>query len=166
MSYRRLAPAFVAAAASAALTVALAAQYWGGLLPCALCLYQRYPYGVALALGLAGLLLQRRPKHLAGVLAFAAAAFFVTAAIAAFHVGVEHNWWSAAACGGALAPGASFEEFKAAILAAPTVRCDEVPWSLFGLSMAGYNFLYAAAAGLASLWAAVLIARSRGRWRR
>jgi disulfide bond formation protein DsbB len=27
------------------------------------------------------------------------------------------------------------------LLAQPVVRCDEVAWSLFGLSMAGYNFL-------------------------
>jgi len=40
------------------------------------------------------------------------------------------------------------------------VRCDEVPWSLFGISMAGYNALVSLGLGIASLIAARQLART------
>lgn len=151
-------PALVALAAASPLAVAYAAQYWGGLDPCPLCLYQRYPYFVALALGLVGIVAPRAARL--PVLALAGLAFLASGGIAAFHVGVEEGWWQGtAACGGIDAGSA--EEFKAQVLAAPLVRCDEVPWSLFGISMAGYNFLYAGAAGAAALGAAGMASRRR-----
>ena len=67
------------------------------------------------------------------------------AALAGYHVGVEQKWWEGpASCSAAVAAGTSFEDLKAQLLAAPIVRCDEVPWSLFGISMAGYNVLLSA----------------------
>src|SRR3990172_10916502 len=65
----RLAPPLIVAAGALALGTAFAAQYLGGLQPCILCLYQRYPYGVAIVLGLAGLTLAGRPGALRLVLA-------------------------------------------------------------------------------------------------
>ena len=151
----RLAPPLIVAAGALALGTAFAAQYLGGLRPCILCLYQRYPYGVAIVLGLAGLALAGRPGALRLVLALAGLAFLASAAIAAFHVGVEQHWWQGTdACAGAVVPGLTVEELKAQLLAAPIVRCDEVPWSLFGVSIAGWNLLYASLAGIAALWAA------------
>ncbi len=159
---RFLAPALALGAAVAALGGALVSQYVFGLEPCVLCIYQRYPYVAVIVLALLALLLARRPGPAPAVLmALIGAAFLTTAAIGAFHVGVEQKWWTGtSACGSGLDAGASFEEFKAQILAGPTVRCDEVPWSLFGVSMAGYNFLYAGFAGLAALWAAGRLAGS------
>lgn len=156
----RQALALVAAAAGLPLAVAYAAQYWGGLAPCDLCLYQRYPYFAALALAILGVALIRRRAAVRLMVALAGGAFLVSGAVAAFHVGVEEGWWQGtAACGGIDAGSA--EEFKAQVLAAPLVRCDEVPWSLFGISMAGYNFIYAGAAGLAALGAAGVASRRR-----
>jgi len=48
----------------------------------------------------------------------------------------------------------SAADFEAAILAAPIVRCDDIAWSLFGISMAGYNILYSGALGAFALWQA------------
>ncbi len=69
-------------------------------------------------------------------------AFLVGAGLAAFHVGVEQHWWAGTAeCGANFGPAGSVEELRRRLLAQAVVRCDEVAWSLFGISMAGYNFL-------------------------
>jgi disulfide bond formation protein DsbB len=146
-------PALVVIASLASLAVALASQHWGGLQPCVLCIYQRYPYGVAAALGIVGLIVAGRPGLLRTVLLLAALAFFVDAGIAAFHVGVEQHWWAGTSeCGSVLDLNASPEDLKNQLLNQPVARCDEPAWELFGISMAGYNFLYAALCGVAALW--------------
>jgi disulfide bond formation protein DsbB len=152
----RRVPFFVLAASLASLAVALASQYWGGLQPCILCIYQRYPYGAAAALGIVGMLVAGRPGWLRVVLLLAALAFFVDAGIAAYHVGVEQHWWQGTAeCGSTLDLNLSPEDLTKQLLNQPVVRCEEVPWSLFGISMAGYNFLYAVGLGIVTLWFAL-----------
>jgi len=151
----RRAPLLVLVAGLASLAIAFTSQYWGGLVPCPLCIYQRYPYGVAAVLGLIGLAVAPRSGWLRIVLVVAAVVFFVDAGIAAFHVGVEQHWWQGLAeCTSSLPTGVSAEELKQQLLATPVTPCDKVQWSLFGISMAGYNFIYAAGCGLLTLWAA------------
>src|SRR5262245_5474863 len=151
----RRAPLLVMFAGLASLAIAFASQYWGGLVPCTLCIYQRYPYGIATVLGLIGLALAPRPGALRIVLILAGLVFFVDAAIAAFHVGVEQHWWQGLPeCTSTLPTGLSVEDLKKQLLATPVTPCDKVQWSLFGISMAGYNFVYATACGLLTLWAA------------
>jgi len=133
---------------AATLGGALASQYWGGLQPCILCLYQRYPWAIVIALAAFAAAL---PGHALArpALALAALACVAGAAIAFFHVGVEQQWWRGTAeCGGTIESGLSIEELREAILKAPVVRCDEVAWSLFGISMAGYNFLLSLATAM------------------
>lgn len=152
----RTAAALIVAIGVFALGAAFAFQYLGGLAPCILCIWQRYPYAVAIALGALAFLLAGKPRAARGLIALAGLVLLADAAIAAFHVGVEQKWWEGTAeCGGNLAVGVSAEDLKQQLLAAPVVRCDEVAWSLFGISMAGYNFLIAALSGIAALaWAA------------
>jgi disulfide bond formation protein DsbB len=151
---RRL-PLLVAAASLASLAVAFASQYWGGLQPCVLCIYQRYPYAIAAALGIIGAFVAGRPGWLRFTLLVAGLVFLADAGIAAYHVGVEQHWWQGTAeCGSSLDFSLSVEELKQQLEVQPVVRCDEIPWSLFGVSMAGFNFLYAAACGVATLWIA------------
>lgn len=160
----RGAAALILLVSVAALAVAFAAQYLGGLAPCVLCIYQRYPYGAAIALTLLALVLPGHPAVQRVALALAGFALLTSAGIAAFHVGVEQHWWEGtAACGGTIEPGLSLEELQAQLMAAPVVRCDQVAWSLFGLSMAGYNFLYAGSFGLLALWLAARVPPRRQR---
>ena len=134
------APALVAGLSAGALAFAFLAQYGFGLVPCALCIYQRWPFALALLLGLIGLGLVRSGRSPAPALALAGLALLVNAGLAVYHVGVEQHWWQGtAACTGVLGASASLEELKAQILAAPVVRCDEIAWSFLGLSMAGWN---------------------------
>jgi disulfide bond formation protein DsbB len=51
-------------------------------------------------------------------------------------------WDGPAGCTANLAAGASTADLVDQLLATPVVRCDDVPWSLFGLSMAGWNALF------------------------
>ncbi len=137
------------------LAIAFASQYLGGLQPCVLCIYQRYPYGVVIALGVAALAAAGRPALLRPILAVAGLAFLADAGIALFHIGVEQHWWQGtAACSNSIPAGLSLEELKKQLMEAPVVACDEAAWSLGGISMAGFNFLYALAAGPIALWAA------------
>ncbi|HEU0071783.1 MAG TPA: disulfide bond formation protein B [Alphaproteobacteria bacterium] len=134
---------------------AFAFQFIGGLHPCALCLWQRYPYAVIIGLagigaGLARAGVQRH--HLAILMGLCALAFMIDAGIAGFHVGVEQKWWEGlSTCSGTVSGAASLDDLRDRLLAAPVIRCDEIAWSMFGISMAGYNFLMALALGLLSL---------------
>jgi disulfide bond formation protein DsbB len=126
---------------------AFAFQYIGGLAPCQLCLWQRWPHAAAILIGLIALLTGWRGLAWAGALAMLA-----TAGIGVFHVGVEQLWWE----GLATCTAGSIEGISTADLLDPTkdvaavVRCDEIAWSLFGISMAGWNAILSL--GLAAVW--------------
>ncbi|WP_114964390.1 disulfide bond formation protein B [Alkalilacustris brevis] len=143
------------------LLAALVFQYGFGMAPCALCIWQRWPHLVAVALAGPAVALAGPLWPLLG-----GAAAATSGGIGVYHTGVERGWWQGPqACSagpdiGALSP----EELFAQIMAAPVVRCDEVPWEMLGLSMASWNAL--ASFGLAALWVAVLwLPRGQGRGR-
>jgi disulfide bond formation protein DsbB len=158
-----LLPAVLVAAGVGALGLALVAQYWGGLQPCVLCIYQRYAHGAAGLAGLLALALVGRPPARRLLTGLGGLALIAGAGIAAFHVGVEQHWWQGTA--GCHAPsfnaGLTIDELREAMLNTKFVACDEIPWELFGISMAGYNFLFSLALGVAVLW--VLFARRASR---
>jgi disulfide bond formation protein DsbB len=147
----------LAAAGSAALMLgALAFQHLGGMAPCKLCIWQRWPHGAAIALGgVAALALL--PVWL--VASLGAVAALSTAGIGFYHTGVERGWWEGpAACSGGPVAGQSAQDLFAQIMAAPLVRCDEVPWEMLGLSMASWNAL--ASLMLAGVW--IMALRAKG----
>ena len=137
-------PIFIVLMASIAILAAVfTSQYGFGLRPCELCLIQRVPYGVAIFLALLGLGLRLDAKKSALLLGACALAFVVGGGIAFYHVGVEQHWWTGpTSCTGGLGTVHSVEDL-AALLSKPIdiPQCDKVAWSLFGISMAGYNVL-------------------------
>jgi disulfide bond formation protein DsbB len=154
-------PWLATGAALAALCVAWIAQYAFGLAPCELCYWQRYGYWAAIALGIFAIAMPARTAKRTLGLWLLGLAFLATAGIALFHVGVEQQWWKGlATCSGQIGAGMTAEELAAAIENAPIVRCDEPAWTLFGVSMAGYNLLLALALAIFTLRGA---ARSRMR---
>jgi disulfide bond formation protein DsbB len=131
----------IAALASTALMAgALYFQYVDKMPPCDLCHWQRYPHLASIALGLAAVASLRSPR-LAYVFGLAAvAALFITAGIGVFHVGVEQHWWQGPqACSGQIPSGLSPAELKKYLFSAKMVRCDQAAWSMWGISMAGWN---------------------------
>lgn len=126
---------------------AFAFQYIGGLAPCQLCLWQRWPHAAAILIGV--LALGTGWRGLAWLGALAALA---TAGIGVFHVGVEQLWWEGlASCTAGSIEGISTADLlnPAADVAAP-VRCDEIPWAMLGISMAGWNVILSLV--LAGIW--------------
>jgi disulfide bond formation protein DsbB len=112
---------------------ALIAQYWGGLVPCELCLYQRWPYYAVIALMVLTLAIGRGGISRVA-LALAALIFLASAALAFYHVGVEQHWFAGpTACTGGGLAGGSIEEIRRRLLATPVVRCDVPQWSLLGI---------------------------------
>lgn len=140
---------------------ALGFQYLGGLPPCPLCHLQRYPYIATLALGLLALVARGRLRAI--LIWMAAIGFGITAGIGGYHAGVEYGWWPGPdSCTGTVGLDAtSIEDLRAALEGAPVIRCDEVVWSLAGLSMAGYNALIAGAMTLFCLAAGTRLWRRR-----
>jgi disulfide bond formation protein DsbB len=143
----------LAAAATAILLAALGLQYLGALPPCHLCILQRYPYVVVIALGVLGGFWQ--PRLMLGL---SALVLLGGAGLAGYHLGVEQGWWALPA--GCAAGGAaqSVEELKRLLAeAAPT--CDQVRFTFLGLSLAAWNGLISLA--LAALTLAFAVAGGR-----
>ena len=164
--YYRFAPHSLLAASILVLGTAIASERWGGLLPCPLCLWQRWPYWAVIALMLVAIMVPSRKMDgmaRAGLLALAGGAFVVGAGLAGYHVGVEQGWWPGlAACGAtgpALQPGLGSDDLRRQLLDTPVVRCDRPAWTLFGISMAGYNM----AVSVVLAWAAFAAARKTAR---
>jgi disulfide bond formation protein DsbB len=114
---------------------AYAFQHLGGMAPCKMCLWQRWPHAAAIAIGIIGFITGRRELALVGFLAA-----LTTSGIGIYHAGVEQMWWEGpTTCTSGSISGLSTDELLAQILNAPVVRCDEIAWSLFGISMAAWN---------------------------
>ena len=120
---------------------ALASQYWGGLAPCELCLLQRWPWAVAIVISFVATMVGSRPA-LPWVALLLAVVFVVSSGFAFYHLGVEQHWFAGpSACSGEATAADTLEALKAQILHQQPVRCDEVAWSLWGISLAGWNFI-------------------------
>ena len=125
---------------------ALGSQYLGGLAPCEMCYWQRWPHAAAILLAGAAFLFSASDRRSRALTLLAALAIAVSGAIGVFHAGVEIGWWEGltrCAATGAV----TLED----IMKVPLVRCDQVQWAFLGISMAGWN-------AILSLGAAAVIA--------
>lgn len=147
---------FLASAGSAALMIgALLFQHVGGMAPCKLCYWQRYPHYAAIVIGVMALMIPGRFWPLLGALAAAG-----TAGVGVYHTGVERGWWEGpASCTGGGGGLGSLSGADLLSLDGPTgvVMCDEVVWEMFTLSMASWNAI--ASLVLCVLW--LMAAKSR-----
>jgi disulfide bond formation protein DsbB len=148
----RLARIVALAVPAGLLAGAYLSQYGFGLFPCEMCWWQRYAHFAALPFALLAFVL---PKDRWPV-ALAALAIAASALIGAYHAGVEYHWWQGlTACTATADLGGGANPLDA-IMAAPMIRCDQAQWTLFGISLAGYNFLIS---GAGAVLAALLLAR-------
>lgn len=138
---------------AAMLAGAFGFQLIGGLPPCHLCLLQRWPHAAAVAILLLALATGWRIWPWLGALAALA-----TAGIGLFHAGVELGWWDyVSTCTQGSIEGLSTADLLDPGKNLPTApRCDAVPWSMWGISMAGWNAIVSF--GLALVW---LVAATR-----
>ncbi len=119
-------------------------EYFGGLAPCALCLTQRTAHWVVVGIASAGIVVIRRSSDIGPlILAALALAFLASTGIAGYHAGVEYGWWAGpASCTRGLRDSGTAQDLLAALQKpAEMPACDKIPWTLLGISMAGYNAL-------------------------
>lgn len=124
---------------------ALASQYIGGLYPCEMCYWQRWPHDAAIALMIVAWLI--RPAGQAPLIALAATAILVSGAIGVFHAGVEYHWWRGLTTCARESAGNSIED----IMAAPLIRCDTPQWTFGPISLAGFNAIFSLMGGIGVL---------------
>lgn len=130
-------------------------QYLGGLSPCPMCLWQRWPHAGAALIGAVAFF--GGPLILWGLSGLVA--MLISTGLGLFHTGVERQWWDGpSTCTSGDISGLSTEDLMAQIMSAPLVRCDEIAWSMFGLTMANWNALISL--GFAAMWLVVLTRRT------
>ena len=143
-------PAQSAALAVAVIAAATLAGAWFiqlvlEILPCPLCLEQRYAYYfvVPFAILVAWAAVRGAPRGvLIAGLAVIALATLGNAGLAAYHAGVEWGFWQGpTACTGPVGNLGSAGNLLERLDTVKVVRCDEVQWKFLGLSLAGYDVL-------------------------
>ena len=147
LSCYRFIPLLMAMIAGASLAMALTAQYAFGLEPCILCLIQRYPYGIVIALGIIGFITSFKfPKGVSIMMVLIGLTFLANSVIAFYHTGVELQWWKSFLEGCAVPDMVGDMDQILADIQSRTeaVRCDEIPWAdpILNLSMANYNVIF------------------------
>lgn len=126
-------------------------QYIGGLYPCPLCIWQRWPHVAVVAFGLAYLVFNFQLLPFCSAMVSAAGA-----AIATFHTGVEYGWWEGLAnCTGAGINTLSSEEMLDFSTPVQLASCDVPAWVFLGFSMATWNGIFSVLLCLTWLMAAV-----------
>lgn len=143
----------IAGVGFAILAGAYAFQYLGGLKPCALCLEQRVPWFILIGLGgaIVGAHSAAAPKRfLVGLYAIAVLVAVWGAYLGLYHAGVEYKWWPGPAT--CTSTGLPTGELLNDLSRSDVVFCDEVPWAMFGISLAGFNFLFSLAVAAVAAW--------------
>ena len=142
---RRLRPANVLALA---LPLALLAGAWGsqligGLVPCEMCHWQRWPHYAAVVIAALAFVVPGRSAR-AMLIALAALAIALSGVIGIAHAGVEYHWWPGfTACTATTnLAGMDAAQRLDALFRAPVVRCDQAQWTFLGLSLAGFNAIF------------------------
>ena len=131
--------------------------------PCPLCLEQRVPYYVVIPLSLllAVATHLRAPRSVVAA-GFAAVliAMLCSAALGAYHAGVEWRFWAGPTdCSGPVTDFTAKGPLLDQLRSIRVVRCDEAAWRFLGISLAGYNVLISLA--LAAVAAFGLALRNR-----
>lgn len=137
---------------------ALVSQYGFGLHPCEMCMWQRWPHLAAIILALLAIATRASHANSRRLTILAALAIAISGGIGAFHAGVEYGWWQGLTACSTTPVGGSTADILNNIMATPLTRCDVAPWSLFGMSLAGFNAILSLAAAIAIF---ALLAKAR-----
>lgn len=127
---------------------------WFGLVPCEMCWWQRYPHYAALLLAALSFLVRGGLAGRALVL-LAGVAIAISGGIGVFHAGVEYHWWQGVTACTANAHGATPMDMLTDAMRRPLIRCDVPQWTLFGISLAGFNAIFSLL-GAAAIFALAL----------
>ena len=118
---------------------AMGSQYLGGLHPCEMCYWQRWPHAAAILLAALSFTAPAGTGRARTLVLLAALAIAVSGAIGVYHAGVEAKIFEGFTTCTANATGATTSELLKQITHAPMIRCDQVQFRFLGISMAGWN---------------------------
>jgi disulfide bond formation protein DsbB len=118
---------------------ALGSQYLGGLYPCEMCYWQRWPHAVAIVLAALAFSAPAEVPRARTLTMLAALAIAVSGAIGVYHAGVEAKIFQGFTTCTAMSKGLSPAEILRQINHAPLIRCDQVQFRFLGISLAGWN---------------------------
>ena len=118
---------------------AMGSQYLGGLVPCEMCIWQRWPHGAAILLAALAFTAPASSERSRTLTLLAALAIAVSGAIGVYHAGVELGIFEGLTTCASTAGGATNAELLDQIMKTPLVRCDQVQFAFLGISMAGWN---------------------------
>ena len=144
MHIQRLFAIFILAVALAVLVTVFLAEHFFGKEPCSLCLYQRVPFLITGFFATITLCYRVTSRLIPIIFVFCALIYLVGSGLAFYHVGVEKLWWSSE-CSGSLSQNTTLEQLRASLMKKAERPCNEVNWSLFGISMAIYNVFLSSA---------------------
>jgi len=143
---------------------AFGSEIFMGLKPCILCVYQRWPYVVAISLALLTLGLWRNEKTAFWLVWASGVTFYIGATLGLFHTGVEQGWWVFQSSCTVPTDFSNFgemdlEDIRKTILGTASGKCDTPAFVLMGISMAGYNFIFSLLWGTVTMYAALRLRR-------
>jgi len=123
----------------ALLSGAIGSQYFGGLIPCEMCIWQRWPHAAAILLAGLAFISPAGSGRSRGLMLLAALAIAVSGGIGVYHAGVEAKIFEGFTTCTSMAMGGSTSELLKQITHAPLIRCDQAQFRFLGISMAGWN---------------------------
>jgi disulfide bond formation protein DsbB len=138
---------------------ALGSQYLGGLYPCEMCYWQRWPHGAAILLAALAFTAPAQSQRSRTLTLLAALAIAISGAIGVYHAGVEAKIFEGFTTCTAIAHGNTTAELLKAITHAPLIRCDQVQFRFLGISLAGWNAILSLSG--AALIALLIVKRER-----
>jgi len=118
---------------------ALGSQYLGGLHPCEMCMWQRWPHAAAIVFAILSFTAPAGSMRSRTLVLLAAFGIAISGGIGVYHAGVEAKIFEGFTQCTALAKASDTAELLKEITQAPLVRCDEVQFRFLGVSMAGWN---------------------------
>ncbi len=118
---------------------ALGSQYLGGLYPCEMCYWQRWPHAAAILLAVLAFTAPAEAPRARTLTLLAVLAIAVSGAIGVYHAGVEAKIFQGFTTCTAMSKGLTPAEILQQINHAPLIRCDQVQFRFLGVSLAGWN---------------------------
>ena len=134
---------------------ALGSQYLGGLVPCEMCYWQRWPHAAAILLAGLAFTAPATSERSRTLTVLAALAIAVSGAIGVYHAGVELGIFEGLTTCATTAGGATNADLLDQIMKTPLVRCDQVQFAFLGISMAGWNAILSLGGAAVIAWLAL-----------
>ena len=134
---------------------ALGSQYLGGLYPCEMCYWQRWPHGAAIVLAALAFTAPAASARSRLLILLAALAISVSGAIGLYHAGVELGIFEGFTTCTSTARAATTKDLLEQLMKVPLVRCDQVQWAFLGISMAGWNAILSLGGAAVIAWLAL-----------